>query len=77
MERLNPGSLTSEMAVASTDQISAGPSRFGLTAAPFCAIKFSTLTLGFRSESLHQGRGFESHPHRRKATSLTYEDQIR
>ena len=49
------------------------PSRFGpFTDAPFCANKCSTLTLGFRSESFHQGLGFESQSHDRKATSLTY-----
>ena len=50
-----------------------GASRIGLfTDAPYCAIKCSTLMLGFRSESLHQGLRFESHLHHRKATLLTY-----
>ena len=52
------------------------PCRCGpFTASPFCASKCSILTLGFRPESVHQGRGFDSHLPHPIATSLTYEAQ--
>ncbi|MGB1931421.1 MAG: hypothetical protein ACPHO8_19115, partial [Mariniblastus sp.] len=52
------------------------PCRCGpFTASPFWASKCSILTLGFRPESLYQGRGFESYLHHPIATLLTYEGQ--
>ena len=75
---LNRGSLTSrDGGCIDRPNFSREPNRFGpFTAAPLFSIQCSTLTLGFRSESLHHERGFESYLHHPIATSLTYEGQL-